>query len=294
MAPTQARADCRRAALRSDESVGRKLNREVVLLLGWAPAVLQQLAHPLVAAGVADHSAFLARPGRRPQRLRRTVGAMLALAFGSADEVARAARAINAVHDRVHGRLREGAGPFPAGTPYTARDPALLRWVHATLLDTLPRAYALFVGPLTPEERDRYCAEASGVAPLLGIPDGYLPTSQAALEDYLRGMYTSGAIVVTDTARRVAREVVAPSTGRLTRPLLSLTYLPTVGLLPPALRRAYGLPWDARHERALRLLGGATRMAVPRLPTALRHWPAARRAAGQAPCHNSESTAANL
>ena len=38
---------------------------------------------------------------------------------------------------------------FPKGTPYSAHDPALLAWVHATLLEMNLRAYELFVGPLT-------------------------------------------------------------------------------------------------------------------------------------------------
>src|SRR3712207_4774676 len=168
-----------------------KLNREMVLLLGWGRAILLQLAHPLVAAGVAEHSAFRARPRGRICRFAQTVSAMLALTFGTPEQVARAAAGINAIHDRVHGRLREPAGRFPAGTPYSAHDPALLRWVHATLLDSTLRVYELYVGPLTPEEQDRYCAAASGVAPLLGIPDGYLPASVAELEAYLRAMLAS-------------------------------------------------------------------------------------------------------
>ena len=45
-------------------------------------------------------------------------------------EVQRAADAINAVHDRVHGELRTGVGPFEAGHRYSAHDPELQRWVH--------------------------------------------------------------------------------------------------------------------------------------------------------------------
>ena len=105
----------------SNDRVGWKLSSETVILLGWGPAILMQLAHPLVAAGVADHSIFLARPDQRLRRFQQTVAAMLALTFGTDEEVTQAARGITAIHDRVHGRLREEAGPFPAGTPCSTR-----------------------------------------------------------------------------------------------------------------------------------------------------------------------------
>src|SRR5688572_1315399 len=84
-------------------SVAQKVNAEIVLLLGWAPAILMQFAHPLVAAGVTAHSTFLTRPDQRPRRLRQTLASMLALTFGTAAEAGRAARTINGIHDRVTG-----------------------------------------------------------------------------------------------------------------------------------------------------------------------------------------------
>src|SRR6188508_633927 len=105
---------------RSVDSVAWKINSEIVLLLGWNPAILLQVAHPLVAAGVIDHSLFLTDPEGRPRRLWRTLQVMFDLTFGWPAEVQRAADAINAIHDRVHGELREAAGPFAAGHRYSA------------------------------------------------------------------------------------------------------------------------------------------------------------------------------
>lgn len=258
--------------------VAWKIHSEVALLLGWGRAILLQFSHPLVARGVADHSGFLTRPHERWRRLGRTVDAMLALTFGTAEEAARAARAINAIHDRVHGRLREPAGVFPAGAAYSARDPALLRWVHATMVDSSLQTYELYVGLLTAEERDRYCAEAGEVESLLGIPELYLPRSEARLKRYIEGMLASGEIAVTDTARALAREIVAPPLPRATRPLVWLMQLPTIGLLPPSIREAYGFPWDSRRERALRLSTGLMRNLLPLAPSVVRHWPVARAA----------------
>src|SRR2546428_3358008 len=113
-----------------------RLHREVVLLDGWGRAILLQLAHPLVAQGVADHSGFATQRRGHVKRLKRTLRAMLALTFGTPEEAEKAAAGINRIHDRVHGRLAQAAGAFAPGTPYSAHDPALLAWVHVTLIDS--------------------------------------------------------------------------------------------------------------------------------------------------------------
>jgi len=251
-----------------------RIHRERVLLAGWGRAILLQIAHPKVARGVAEHSGFTTERWGRLRRLHRTLTAMLALTFGSEEEAAASAARINAIHDRVHGRLGE---PAP-GAAYSAHDPELLTWVHATLIESFLLAYRLFVGPVTAAEADRYCGEASGIEPALGIPPGRLPRTERQLREYLDAMLASGAIEVTDTARQLAREIIRPPAPALVRPALWLAALPAVGLLPPAIRAAYGLPWDGRRACALRILASATRGSLPLAPPALRYWAMARRA----------------
>jgi uncharacterized protein (DUF2236 family) len=188
---------------------------------------------------------------------------------------------INAIHDRVNGHLAGAAGAFPAGTPYTAHDPALLGWVHATLLDMNLRVYERYVGPLSPQEKDRYCAEASAIEGPFGIPAGRLPRSVAELGRYMESMLSSGAIDVTDTARMLARDVLHPPAPRLAAPVLSLVRLHTIGLLPPGIREEYGLPWSAWRERVLGVSTRVMRTALRVTPPIVRHWPAARRAASR-------------
>jgi uncharacterized protein (DUF2236 family) len=259
-------------------SVAWKINSEVVLLLGWNPAVLLQVAHPLVAAGVVDHSLFLPDPAGRMHRFRSTLNAMLDLTFGLPADVQRAADGINAIHDRVHGTLRHPAGPFEAGQRYSAHDPELLRWVHGTMLEVFPRTYRLYVGRLTDDEWDRYCAEASRVERLLGVPDGYLPASLPALRRYMREMLASGRIAVSDESRTLAAEILNPRLPPPLRPLRPFFRLPMVGLLPPSVRAAYGFAWDARRERLLHDSARLVRPVLALTPSLLRHWPAARRA----------------
>jgi uncharacterized protein (DUF2236 family) len=260
------------------DGVAWRIHRERVLLTGWGRAILLQLAHPMVARGVAEHSAFTTERWGWARRLHRTLDAMLALTFGPADAASAAAGRINAIHDRVHGHLDRAAGGEPAGAPYRAHDPALLAWVHATLLDSFLGTYRLFVGPLATAAADRYCAEASEIEARLGIPAGRLPRTEAALRAYLEAMLAGGAIEVTETARSLAREVLAPPVPYLLRPALRLAALPAVGLLPPAIRAGYGLPWDARRARALAFVAAVSRRGLPLVPPPLRYWAAARRA----------------
>ena len=269
------------------DSVAWRLQKEVILLLAWSPAILIQLAHPLVAQGVADHSSFRSEPWGRTRRLYRTLDAMLGLCFGTERETLTVAGRINAIHDRVHGELHENAGAFPTGTVYSAHDPALLAWVHATLLVMNLRVYEFFIAPVSAEDKDHYCAEASAIEPYLGIPEGYLPRTIGELECYFDGKLASEEIVVTDVARTLARTIVYPEAPRVARPLFALMRVITLGLLPPRIRDGYGFAWNPRHETVLRLASGLVRRLLPLTPPIVRYWPAARaalRAANRSGC----------
>ena len=258
--------------------VSHRVNREAVVVLGWGRAILLQLAHPLVAAGVGAHSGFDAGAVAYVQRMRRTIGAMLSLTFGSEREIRETAGRINAIHHRVHGRLDCAVGGYPAGTRYDARDPALLTWVHATLIDSQLRTHALFVGPLAPDDEDRYCAEAAQVGPLLGVAASELPDTKDRLDDYLDRMRREDRLAVGAGARRLAEALLAPPGRRWVAPALWLGRLTTVGMLPASIRDAYGFPWREKDARRLRSAATVLRAARRVTPPVLREWPAARKA----------------
>ena len=254
-------------------TVNELINGERLVVLGWGRAILMQLAHPMVAAGVAEHSSFRDTPASRYRRLHSTIRSMLALTFGTPEERRATIDKINGIHDRVHGTLREGAGRFPAGTRYTATDPALLVWVDATLRETLPMAYELFVGPLTPGQRDAYCAEGDDVMAALRIPEGIRPRSVAELQRYMSSMLESGDIAVSSTARELAREVIAPPYSGAMWPASHITRLATVGLLPPPVREAYGFQWTPDDAEALDGWARRVRRLRPLCPDLLARWP---------------------
>jgi uncharacterized protein (DUF2236 family) len=250
-------------------TIVQRVNAERLVLLGWSRAILMQLAHPLVAAGVLDHSGFRGGAAQAAARLHHTVGAMLSLAFGDESRRAAAIGGIRAIHRRVNGTLRTGVGILPAGTPYSAEDPALLLWVHATLLDSNTGVYERLVAPLTTDERDRICDESVPILVALGGDPETAPRTWATLQEYVGGMYGSGILAVSPDARDIAMAVLSPRAAGIPLPLTGLHRVLTTGLLPGSLRHAYGLPWSERHarrfERAVRLLRRLRRVAPPSL-----------------------------
>jgi uncharacterized protein (DUF2236 family) len=263
-----------------EDRVAWRLNAERIVVLGWGRAVLLQFAHPLVAEGVAEHSEFRASPLDRMRRFRRTLDAMLTFTYGSEADVRQVANHINGIHDRIYGQLQRTTGAIHGGTPYSAHDPELLRWVHATVLDSTLETYERFVGPLTAEVQDRYCAEATIMGPLLGIPDELLPRNREALTVYLQSMLSSETIAVGPTARRLAADLLGLSSGIagvLELPLMFSYRLATAGLLPPSLREAYGLRWTVAHQAVFEAGSRASRIIRPIVPSVISEWSVARR-----------------
>jgi uncharacterized protein (DUF2236 family) len=249
---------------------------ERLAVLAWPRAILLQLAHPLVAAGVAQHSSFRASPLAPFERLHATVRSMRQLTFGTEEEAAGVVRRIKGIHDRVNGTLRETAGPHPSGARYSAHDPALLLWVHATLVDSHVRILEPVLRPFTPEERDRYCFEAAGYAIALGATPDDVPLTWARLQAYIAAEIESGRLTVGADARALAPAVLRPAFGRLLWPLYAPGELLTLGSLPPAIREGYGVAWNAARERRHRRVLATLRAVRAASPALFARWPEAR------------------
>jgi uncharacterized protein (DUF2236 family) len=253
------------------ESIIRRLgNTPLVPILGGGPAVLLQMAHPLVAAGVVQHSDYRHDLWRR---LFRTLGALYLIAFGTKVEAERAGEAVQSVHAHVRGTTRKRLGRFPAGTPYSADDPELMLWVHATLVEASLAVYHRFVHALTDDDQERYYREMALVARLFGTPADVLPRSLAAFREYFRDQVESETIAVTTPARDVAAVILEAPLPAPLRVLVPAHRLSTVGLLPPRLRSEYELGWSALHElaldlaaRSVRVTTGPVLFAASRLP----------------------------
>ena len=256
------------------DSLAWKIGRETVVLLGGGRAVLMQIAHPLVAMGVSAHSSYMSDPFGRADR---TFMLGEYLTFGSTLKARRAAQTINRLHRHVHGTLPMDAGAYSRGCRYDARNPELLLWVHATLVDTLLLTYMLFVGPLSVEEQDQYYQESKAIARLLGLQPGDMPGSVNDLKRYVDDMVNSNRLAATPQARELAQQVLFPPAPFVIRPLMHLNFQITCALLPQPVREIYGLEWDDMRQKAFDVSTWGMRTVIPRMPMSLRELPVTRR-----------------
>ena len=256
------------AGLFGPDSEAWRLDREAMLLLGAGPrALLLQIAHPSVAAGVDEHSDFRADPWRR---LDGTLRSYLRIIYGTTAAARAEIRRLNALHRSI------------AGAGYTARDPELSLWVHATLVDSTMVAYDAWLRPLPRDRAARFYRETLPLGRAFGIPASLLPPDLDAFERYLADQLGPGGPVhVSPRARDLAATILHPPLpgllGRL--PIPTATYdwalWPALALLPPGVRAGYGFAWGPREALVSRWLVAGWRFWRPLLPAAFRQMPQA-------------------
>lgn len=231
--------------------------QEGVLLAGGARAILLQLANPAVGRGVARHSDFASNP---LQRLRNTLSYVYVVVYGTPDEVARITRLVDATHAPIR------------GVGYDAVDPRLQLWVAATLYDTAAGLYERIFGPLSPEDAEAVYQDYAILGTALQMPQDLWPRDLPAFREYWASAVA--ALRTDPETRAVARELLHPKRGPLwLRASMPLVRLMTAGLLTPAERTMFELPWsegrERRFDRAIRTIAAL----YPRLPRRLRQWP---------------------
>jgi uncharacterized protein (DUF2236 family) len=243
-----------------------RVDREAAVFLGAGRALLLQLAHPWVAAAIAEHSRTLSDP---IGRFHRTSNFVFTMVFGTTGQALTAARALHRRHDAIAGVLTESAGAFPAGSLYRANDVAALCWVYATLTDSALVAYQLVRPPLSNEERERYYAESRLFAALFGIPLSALPESWAGFADYFFKMIESDILAVGNAARRIAAELFsgAGTSWRIPAWYRALT----ARQMPVRLRHDFGLAYGPPERRAAERALAVLRHIYPLIPSGLRY-----------------------
>ena len=245
----------------------RASDARVLAAAGYA--LLLQVSHPTVGAGVSEHSSFRRDPWGR---LLRTLDYSCTMAYGGADAAGRMGARIRAMHLSIRGTR-------PDGEPYSALEPEAYAWVHATLAQGIFLAHERFGVRLAPHQREQLWDEWRVLGRLLGIREGELPEGLPAFCAYVEEMMatrlerTAAVAEVLDALARPA----PPSSAAYYRALWPLARLPlshvamlaTAGLLTPELRRRLGVPWGRRQELELRALSRALRAATPLMPASM-------------------------
>jgi uncharacterized protein (DUF2236 family) len=266
--------------MREDEAAGLfgpdsetwRLDREAYLLLGAGPrALLMQLAHPQIADGVDRYSDFRADPW---SRLQGTLRSFLRIVYGSRSAALDEVRRLNALH-------RGFTGPG-----WTARDPDLSLWVHATLIDSTLVTYSAWQEPLSRDRAARAYAETLPIGRAFGIPAAFLPPDIDAFEAYVEGMLApEGPVHAGPKARDLARHVLHPTLapfhpllGRVPPTTWDWVLWPGVALLPARLRAEYAIPWSPARAAVAGWLLAGWRGWGPLLPRSVRWMPQAKAA----------------
>lgn len=247
------------------DTVSWRIDREAVILLGAGRALLLQLAHPWVAAAIAEHSKTFADP---IGRFHRTFDIVFAMVFGSLDRALSSSRQLHRRHGMIVGEMPETVGPFAAGSRYCANDVPSLRWVHATLVETALMAHDLVLPPLSAEERERYWAESRTFGALFGLTGDDLPADWSGFAAYTAAMADSDTLTVSPAAREIATQIFTGARPWLRPPRWYRAL--TARMLPERLRAGFGFELDAREVRSADRALTWIRRIYPKLPDRLR------------------------
>lgn len=248
------------------DSVMWQVHGEAAVFLGAGRALLLQLAHPWVAASIADQSKVFADP---IGRFHRTFNIVFTMVFGTREQAIAVARRLYRRHQAVEGVLPDAIGPFAAGSRYLANEVEALRWVHATLVDTAMRSHDMLLPALSEAQRERHWSESRLFAGLFGIPSEALPPDRASFDAYVTGMLASDVLTVSPAGRDIAQQIFSGAATRIGVPKWYRAV--TAQMLTERLRIAFGLPFDAaerrRAERALAWLRRSYSVLPHRLRT---------------------------
>jgi uncharacterized protein (DUF2236 family) len=239
---------------------------DVRVLLAAGYALLLQVSHPTVGAGVSEHSSFQSDPWGR---LLRTLDYSCTMVYAGPAAAGEMGERIRSFHKQI-------SGVTPDGTRYHALEPDAYAWVHATLAAGIVAAHERFGRSFSEAQREQLWAEWRAVGRLLGIRERDLPPDWPSFRIYFQEM-VDGTLRRTAAVDEVLNVLARPSPPALApyqRPMWRATRvlfghvvrLATTGLLPPALRARFGLPWSATSTIELRALGRALRAATPVMP----------------------------
>jgi uncharacterized protein (DUF2236 family) len=235
---------------------------------GSGYALLLQVAHPTVGAGVSQFSQYRSDPWGR---LMRTLDYVHGSIYGGPELAGEIGRRVREMHRRFRGVRADGRR-------YSAFEPDAYAWVHATLAGSIVDGHRLFGTPFTEVEEVEFWEEWRRLGRLVGVRYGDLPEEWDEFRPYFDHTVEhvlENTEAVRDLLVSLSRPAPPPGVSggvwRVLGPALAgHGRLVTVGMLPPVLRERFGLRWTTAHEGAFRALGAASRASGPLLPGQLK------------------------
>lgn len=225
-------------------------------------AIIMEILHPSVMAGVQDLSRYQEQPLRRG---RTTFGYVVTTTFANTEAATRLVNTVKRMHGKVEG-LR------PDGVPYRALDPELIGWVHTCIPWAILEAYQRFKGPLTVEQRNRYLREQAVIGRMGGADE--IPQTVGELEAYIEAMRAKLSVnhqTMEFFEFLMTMPFGVPMPGPLSRPAHRLQIEAGMSLMPAWARKLTGFdtPEIAHrliHQPALRAYAQTLRWAVGEPP----------------------------
>ena len=240
-------------------------------------AALLEAMHPVVGAGLADFSSFMADPWGRGTRTRES---MITSVYGGPAAIRETAR-LRKLHRKFNGTDAQGRS-------YSALDPEAYAWVWATVYEAVADSRLYFGRPLPVEAQQRLYTEWRQSGRMLGLEDRDMPPDLPALDAFCRRILLE-RLEKTPYSRDLVRFLrggramppppgwflpeLAWAPGRRTIGRLLSTI--TLGNLPPEAREILGVRWTKRDARRLDRITRLVRATVSRLPGAQRYHPRA-------------------
>jgi uncharacterized protein (DUF2236 family) len=222
----------------------QRVHGDASMFIGGMRAVMLQSLHPLAMQAVADHSGYR---GDLWGRLARTSAFLATTTFATASDADAAVAAVRRIHERIRGTM-------PDGTPYSADDPHLLRWVHVAEVDSFLRAHDRYGAQrLDQAGRDEYVGQAALVAERLGAER--VPHTEAELRAALDDFRPE--LRATPEAREAISWLVRhPDLPAAAMPGYRLIVAAATALLPTWASEELGLPRHPSLERRVVPLAG--------------------------------------
>lgn len=234
----------------------RRLGSEPVLGLLLQRALVMEVAHAKVGAGVTHHSLFPSHPLTRAWS---TADVGLRLVWGNPDTARAAANQVYQFHDHVNGELPEPSPAWPHGAAYTAHDASLLLWVWATLVDLMQVAQERWIGPLDAVEAEALYRDHCTFAGFFGIPVDIIPPDRSAFACYFEGVIESNELLPTPTSTAMVNQVLWYRNWNLPAAAVRTPRVMAIGTLDTRIRERFGLELSAADQwlfdRFDRLLG---------------------------------------
>ena len=250
------------------DSVTWRVHADPTMALSGLRALLLQAVHPLAMAGVAQHSDFREDPWGRLFRTAEYVGVTT---YGTTSEARRAGAKVRGIHGRLAGIEPE------TGQTYRVNDPHLLRWVHCVEVESFLTTAMRCGLRVSAADQDRYYAEQTVGAALVGLDPATVPGSVAQMAAYFREMQPE--LRLTDAAKKAVTFVMWPPMSALVqlgtpaRPAWVALTSAAFAMLPRWARRIYRLPGLPTTDLAASAAGLAFRSGLLIIPESLRHGP---------------------